>query len=385
MFKIASINKISSKGMNLFGSKYEFTLDADQANGILVRSQEMSDMQFSNELYAIARAGAGTNNIPVQECSKKGIVVFNTPGANANAVKELVLAGLFLSSRDIVSGVNWAKSIPLDVEKTVEKGKSKFSGNEIWGKTLGVIGLGAIGVLVANAAADLHMKVIGYDPYLSVNAALDLSNKITLSENLSEMLVQCDYIAIHVPFSDSTKELINDEMLSIVKEGVNILNFSRDKIVDEEALIKALDSGKVHRYVTDFPNERVKDLDNVICIPHLGASTSESEENCAVMAVEELMDYLENGNIFNSVNFPNCSMGVCQTAGRVAVLHKNIPKMIGMITNLMAEMNINISDMTNRSKGEYQYTLIDVDSHISSNDLETLKGASGIISARIIK
>jgi D-3-phosphoglycerate dehydrogenase len=345
----------------------------------------MSDMQFSNELYAIARAGAGTNNIPVQECSKKGIVVFNTPGANANAVKELVLAGLFLSSRDIVSGVNWAKSIPLDVEKTVEKGKSKFSGNEIWGKTLGVIGLGAIGVLVANAAADLHMKVIGYDPYLSVNAALDLSNKITLSENLSEMLVQCDYIAIHVPFSDSTKELINDEMLSIVKEGVNILNFSRDKIVDEEALIKALDSGKVHRYVTDFPNERVKDLDNVICIPHLGASTSESEENCAVMAVEELMDYLENGNIFNSVNFPNCSMGVCQTAGRVAVLHKNIPKMIGMITNLMAEMNINISDMTNRSKGEYQYTLIDVDSHISSNDLETLKGASGIISARIIK
>jgi D-3-phosphoglycerate dehydrogenase len=385
MFKIASINKISSKGMNLFGSKYEFTQDADQANGILVRSQEMSDMQFSNELYAIARAGAGTNNIPVQECSKKGIVVFNTPGANANAVKELVLAGLFLSSRDIVSGVNWAKSIPLDVEKTVEKGKSKFSGNEIWGKTLGVIGLGAIGVLVANAAADLHMKVIGYDPYLSVNAALDLSNKITLSENLSEMLVQCDYIAIHVPFSDSTKELINDEMLSIVKEGVNILNFSRDKIVDEEALIKALDSGKVHRYVTDFPNERVKDLDNVICIPHLGASTSESEENCAVMAVEELMDYLENGNIFNSVNFPNCSMGVCQTAGRVAVLHKNIPKMIGMITNLMAEMNINISDMTNRSKGEYQYTLIDVDSHISSNDLETLKGASGIISARIIK
>lgn len=385
MFKIASINKISSKGMNLFGSKYEFIQEADQANGILVRSQEMADMEFSNELYAIARAGAGTNNIPVQECSKKGIVVFNTPGANANAVKELVLAGLFLSSRDIVSGVNWAKSIPLDVEKTVEKGKSKFSGNEIWGKTLGVIGLGAIGVLVANAAADLHMKVIGHDPYLSVNAALDLSNKITLSENLPEMLVQCDYIAIHVPFSDSTKELINEEMLNIVKNGVNILNFSRDKIVDEEALIKALDSGQVHRYVTDFPNERVKDLDNVICIPHLGASTSESEENCAVMAVEELMDYLENGNIFNSVNFPNCSMGVCQTAGRVAVLHKNIPKMIGMITNLMAEMNINISDMTNRSKGEYQYTLIDVDSHISSNDLETLKGASGIISARIIK
>jgi D-3-phosphoglycerate dehydrogenase / 2-oxoglutarate reductase len=385
MFKIASINKISSKGMNLFGSKYEFVQDADQANGILVRSQEMSDMKFSDELYAIARAGAGTNNIPVQECSKNGIVVFNTPGANANAVKELVLAGLFLSSRDIVSGVNWAKSIPLDVEKTVEKGKSKFSGNEIWGKTLGVIGLGAIGVLVANAAADLHMKVIGYDPYLSVNAALDLSNKITLSENLSEMLVQCDYIAIHVPFSDSTKELINEELLNVVKTGVNILNFSRDKIVDEEALIKALYSGKVHRYVTDFPNERVKDLDNVICIPHLGASTSESEENCAVMAVEELMDYLENGNIFNSVNFPNCSMGVCQTAGRIAVLHKNIPKMIGLITNLMAEMNINISDMTNRSKGEYQYTLIDVDSHISSNDIETLKGVSGIISARIIK
>jgi D-3-phosphoglycerate dehydrogenase len=385
MFKIASINKISSKGMNLFGSKYEFIQDADKANGILVRSQEMSDMVFSDDLYAIARAGAGTNNIPVQECSKKGIVVFNTPGANANAVKELVLAGLFLSSRDIVSGVNWAKSIPLDVEKTVEKGKAKFAGNEIWGKTLGVIGLGAIGVLVANASADLHMKVLGYDPYLSVNAALDLSNKITLCENLNEMLPQCDYIAIHIPFSDSTKELINKEMLNIMKPGVRILNFSRDKIVDEEALIKALETESVFRYVTDFPNERVKDLDNVICIPHLGASTSESEENCAMMAVEELMDYLENGNIFNSVNFPNCSMGVCQTAGRIAVLHKNIPKMIGLITNLMAEMNINISDMTNRSKGEYQYTLIDVDSHISSNDIEMLKGVSGIISARIIK
>ena len=385
MYKIAALNKISSKGMNLFGSKYEFTQDMDQANGILVRSQEMSEMEFSKNLYAIARAGAGTNNIPVEACSKRGVVVFNTPGANANAVKELVLAGLFLSSRDIVSGVNWVRTIPDDVEKTVEKGKAKFSGNEIWGKTLGVIGLGAIGVLVSNAASDLHMKVFGYDPYLSVNAALDLSNKITLCDDLAAMLAECDYIAIHVPYSDDTKQLISESLLSILKPGVVILNFSRDKIVDEEALIKALESGKVHRYVTDFPNDKVKNLENVICIPHLGASTSESEENCAVMAVEELMDYLENGNIFNSVNFPNCSMGVCGTAGRIAVLHRNIPKMIGQITNLLAEMNINISDMTNRSKGEFQYTLIDVDSHIGSDDLETLKGAFGIISVRIVK
>lgn len=385
MFKIAALNKISSKGMNLFGAKYEFTDDTQLANGILVRSQEMKDMEFSKDLYAIARAGAGVNNIPVEECSKKGIVVFNTPGANANAVKELVLAGLFLSSRDIVNGVNWAKTITNDVEKAVEKGKASFAGNEISGKTLGVIGLGAIGVLVSNAASGLNMKVMGYDPFLSVNAALDLSNKIALCDDLNGMISKCDYISIHVPYSEATKGLLDSDMFSIMKKGVRILNFSRDKIVDDEALIMAISTGKVHRYVTDFPNEKTKDLDKVICIPHLGASTEESEENCAEMAVEEIMDYLENGNIYNSVNYPNCSMGICKTAGRTAVLHRNVPKMIGKITSLMAEMNINISDMTNRSKSEYQYTLIDVDSHVSNDDLETLKAVEGIIAVRIIK
>lgn len=385
MYTITSLNKISPKGTSLFTDQYTMGDDANKAEAILVRSQDMQEMTFSPNLLAIARAGAGVNNIPVDKCAGLGIVVFNTPGANANAVKEIALAGLLLSSRDIVNGVTWAKSLTEDIAQTVEKGKSKFSGSEIKGKTLGVIGLGAIGVMVANAASALGMKVIGYDPFISVKAALDLSRKINLSETLDILLSTSDYITIHIPYMSETKNFISEAQLSLMKDGVCLLNFSRDAIVNEQDLIKALDSGKVHRYVTDFPNGHVTAHGKVISIPHLGASTEESEENCAVMAVEELMDYLENGNITNSVNYPNCSMGVCRTAGRISVLHKNIPSMIGQITSLMAEKSINISDMTNRSKGEYQYTLIDVDSPVSLQDLDALRAISGIISVRAVK
>jgi D-3-phosphoglycerate dehydrogenase len=385
MFTITALNKISPKGTSLFTQGYSFSDDPASANGILLRSQDMHAMDLPKTLLAIARAGAGVNNIPIEKCSEQGIVVFNTPGANANAVKEIVLAGLLLSSRDIVSGVTWAKSLQEDIAKTVEKGKAQFAGNEIKGKTLGVIGLGAIGVMVANAASSLGMKVLGYDPFVSVKAALELSNKINLSDNLENLLPHCDYITIHIPYMDVTKNLISEKQFALMRDGVRLLNFSRDAIINEKELIKAIDGGKVHRYVTDFPNEHVASHDNVICIPHLGASTEESEENCAIMAVEELMDYLENGNITNSVNYPDCSMGACHTAGRIAVFHKNIPSMIGHITSLMAEKNINISDMTNRSKGEYQYTLIDVDSHVSQEDLVALREVNGIIAVRIVQ
>jgi len=385
MFAITALNKIAQKGLDLFDSDFSFTDDAGEAQGILVRSHDMLNMELSEKLLAIARAGAGVNNIPVDVCSARGIVVFNTPGANANAVKELVLAGLFLSSRDIVSGITWAKSLTEDIAKNVEKGKSKFAGNEIKGKTLGVIGLGAIGVMVANAASALGMKVAGYDPFLSVKAALELTNKINLYDKLEGILPQCDYITIHVPYMEGTKNMIGETQFSQMRDGVRLLNFSRDAIINERDLISAIDSGKVHRYVTDFPNEHVASHHHVICIPHLGASTEESEENCAVMAAEQLVDYLKNGNITNSVNYPDCSMGKCHTAGRIAVLHRNIPSMIGRITSLMADKDINISDMTNRSKGEYQYTLVDVDSHVEKQDLEALRTINGIIAVRIVK
>lgn len=385
MYTVTALNKISPKGLALMSDAYRFSDDPAEASGILVRSQDMLQMELSDNLLAIARAGAGVNNIPIEKCSGRGIVVFNTPGANANAVKEIVLAGLLLSSRDIVSGIAWAKSLTQDIAKTVEKGKGQFAGNEIKGKTLGVIGLGAIGVMVANAASGLGMKVIGHDPFVSVKAALELSNKINLCESLDVLLPQCDYLTIHVPFVEATKNMIAAPRFELMRDGVRLLNFSRDAIINERDLISAIDSGKVHRYVTDFPNEHVASHKHVICIPHLGASTNESEENCAVMAVEELMDYLENGNITNSVNYPDCSMGVCRTAGRIAVLHRNIPAMIGHITSLMAEKNINISDMTNRSKGEYQYTLIDVDSHVEQQDLDALRTIAGIIAVRIVK
>lgn len=385
MFKIASINKISSKGMNLFGSKYEFIQEAEQANGILVRSQEMSDMIFSNDLYAIARAGAGTNNIPVQECSKKGIVVFNTPGANANAVKELVLTGLLLSARNIAEAITWTKTLTSDIEKSVEKNKSQFAGHEIKGKSLGVLGLGAIGVMVANTASDLGMHVYGYDPYLSIKSAHELDSRVEFMDDLNLLLPKCDYISLHIPYSNATKGFIGKDQISNMKHGVCILNFSRDKIVDEQELLVVLKNGQVRQYVTDFPNEDVIQNEKIISIPHLGASTKESEDNCAVMAVEQLMDYLENGNITNSVNFPDCRMGICNTHGRIGVLNRNIPAMLGKITNALAELNINISDLNNRSKGEYAYTLIDIDSNVDEDALKKLHEVEGIIAVRIIK
>lgn len=387
MYKIATLNNISPKGLICFNDKFNIVDETNEADGILVRSANMHDMEFSENLKAIARAGAGVNNIPVEQCSEAGIVVFNTPGANANAVKELVLAGLFLSSRKIARAIEWANSLKgqEDIDKLVEKGKSQFTGSEIKGKTLAVIGLGAIGVMVANSASALGMKVIGFDPFISVRSALDLSRKIQLADKIEDVLSQAHYVTLHVPMMDATKKMINKEKLGLMREGVKILNFSRGGIVDDDALIEAINLGIVDRYVTDFPNNKLVGVENVVAIPHLGASTPESEENCAVMAVEEISDYLENGNITNSVNFPDCSLGVIITAGRIAVLHQNIPSMIGKITNMMGELNINIADMNNRSKGKYAYTLIDVDTKVTNSDMDKLRSVEGIINVRIIK
>ena len=385
MFKIAALNKISQKGIEMFSEHYSLVEDLEVADGILVRSHEMNAMALSPNWLAIARAGAGVNNIPLDACSKQGIVVFNTPGANANAVKELVLTGLLLSARDVAGAIAWTKTLKTDVAKTVEKQKSQFAGHEIKGKTLGVIGLGAIGVMVANAASDLGMHVIGYDPYMSLQSAHQLSSTVRFCESLELCLPQCDYITIHIPFMEATKGLIGKRQFDLMKNGVCILNFSRDQIVDDAAILDALAEGKLRQYVTDFPSEQFIHQEGVICIPHLGASTRESEENCAIMAVEELMDYLENGNIKNSVNYPDCWMGVCGTQGRIAVLNKNIPAMLGKITGILADMNINISDLNNRSKGEYAYTLLDVDSKVDEAALRKALSVEGIIAVRIIK
>ena len=385
MFKIASLNKISGKGLDKLSSKYIQTDLVDEAQAILVRSQDMLNMELSSSLLTIARAGAGYNNIPVDTCSKRGIVVFNTPGANANAVKELVITGLLLSARNIAEAISWTKTLKIDVEKAVEKNKSQFAGHEIKGKSLGVLGLGAIGVMVANTASDLGMHVYGYDPYLSIKSAHELDSRVKFMDDLNLLLPKCDYISLHIPFSNATKGFIGKEQISNMKRGVCVLNFSRDKIVDELELLAALATGHVKQYVTDFPNENVIGNEKVISIPHLGASTKESEDNCAIMAVEQLVDYLENGNITNSVNFPDCRMGICNTQGRIGVLNKNVPAMLGKITNALAELNINISDLNNRSKGEYAYTLIDIDSNVDENALKKLHEVDGIIAVRIIK
>lgn len=384
MYKIATLNKISKRGLERLSDRYQLVEDASQANGILVRSQDMHNQDLPDNLLSIARAGAGVNNIPVELCSEKGIVVFNTPGANANAVKELVLTGILMSARNLSSAIAWTKTLTENVPKIVEKNKSKFAGHEIKGKTLGVIGLGAIGVMVANGAADLGMDVIGYDPYLSVQSAHELSNKVQLFEALDLLLPKCDYLTIHVPYMENTKDLINEERFALMKKHVCILNFSRNQIVDEDGMIAALESGQVRQYVTDFPTEKFICHDHALCIPHLGASTAESEENCAKMAVDQLMDYLENGNITNSVNFPNCSLGICTTTARIAVLNKNIPAMLGKITNVLAERNINISDLLNRSKGDLAYTLIDIDSQVDEEELKKALNFKGIVAVRVI-
>ena len=384
MYKIHTLNKIANKGLDLFGDKYTISDTIEGVDAILVRSAKMHDMELPDTVKAIARAGAGVNNIPVDTCSEKGIVVFNTPGANANAVKELVIAALLLSSRKIVEGINWTKTLTEDVAKTVEKGKGQFVGPEILGKKLGVIGLGAIGVMVANAAHALGMEVIGYDPYISIDSAWGLSRHVKHALSFDEVLQESDYITIHVPLVESTKYMFNAETFSKVKKGVRILNFSRDTLVKNEDLIKAIEEGIVSKYVTDFPVEGILDNENIITIPHLGASTPESEENCAVMAVKQVKDYLENGNIVNSVNFPPCEM-VWSTKYRLAIIHKNIPAMIKQITDVIAAEGINIQDMMNKSKGEYAYTIIDTDVKVTEENISSIRTIPNIISIRVLE
>lgn len=386
MRKIHCLNPISSQGTDLLNEDYQLTDQIQEAQGVLLRSASMHEMEFSDELLAIARAGAGVNNIPLEECAKKGIVVFNTPGANANGVKELVIAGMLIASRDVIGGIEWCHEIKDDpkISKTVEKGKKAFAGHEIKGKKLGVIGLGAIGTEVANAAVALGMEVYGYDPYMSINAAWMLSRNVKRCKALDKIYQECDYITLHVPLLDQTKAMICKESLDMMKDGVVILNFSRDLLVNEDDIADALSSGKVHKYVTDFPNPKTSHMDGAIVIPHLGASTEESEDNCAKMAVKEMMNYLENGNIRNSVNFPNCDMGVCHTESRLAVLHLNVPNMIGQITGALAAGNINITDMTNKSRDQFAYTLLDLEKQADDGTIEKLCSTEGILRVRVI-
>ena len=387
MRKIHCLNAIANVGTDIFDENYKLTDNIEEADAIMVRSAAMGDMEFSENLLAIARAGAGVNNIPLERCADAGIVVFNTPGANANGVKELVICGMLLAARDVVGGIEWTRSIKDSdtIAKDVEKGKKNFAGGEIKGKKLGVIGLGAIGAEVANAAASLGLEVLGYDPFISVNAAWRLSRKIKHITDINEIFRECDYITLHVPLTDDNKGMIGKNSIPQMKDGVVILNFARDLLVDDDEMEKALESGKVARYVTDFPNTKSARMEKAIVIPHLGASTQESEDNCAIMAANELVDYLENGNIKNSVNFPSCDMGVCQVEGRVALLHQNIPNMIGQITSAFAKNGYNISDLTNKSKGSKAYTLIDIESKASDSLVKELNTIDGILKVRVIK
>ena len=385
MYKYHCLNPISPVGMGQLDANYENTENAADADVILVRSAKMHEMEFGENLKAIARAGAGVNNIPLDRCAEEGIVVFNTPGANANGVKELVIAGMLLAARDIVGGINWVKGYDEDgdIAKVAEKKKKAFAGTELKGKKLGVIGLGAIGVLVANAATHLGMEVYGYDPYVSVDSAWRLSRNIHHAKTADEIYKECDYITIHVPALEDTKGMINKEAMSLMKDGVVILNFARDVLVNSEDIVDALVGGKVGRYVTDFPTSEIAGVKHAIVIPHLGASTAESEDNCAKMAVEELKDFLENGNIRNSVNFPACDMGV-RDKTRITILHRNIPNMIGQFTALLAKDNVNIDDMTNKSRGSYAYTMIDVDNDVTEDVVKGLEMIESVLKVRVI-
>ena len=387
MFQYKCLNPISQTGLGLFGEEYKQTEDMNNADAVLVRSAKMHDMELPENVKVIARAGAGVNNIPVDACAEKGIVVFNTPGANANGVKELVLAGMLLASRDIVGGIEWVahEEDKEHIDKLAEKQKKQFAGCEISGKKLGIIGLGAIGAMVANSATHLGMEVYGYDPFISIDAAWNLSRTIKHSKSLDEIYSQCDYITIHVPLTDNTRKMIDKEAFTKMKDGVVLLNFARDLLVDEEALIEALDSGKVKKYVTDFANPLVAGRPGILVTPHLCASTEESEENCAVMAVKEVRDFLENGNIKNSVNFPNCDMGTCVAVGRVTIAHKNIPNMISQFTKILGSEGLNIADMTNKSRGSYAYTIIDLESAASKEALDELRAIEGVSKVRVIK
>ena len=387
MFQYNCLNPISAVGLENFTADYEKTEDVNEAEGILVRSASMHEMELPENLLAIARAGAGVNNIPLDACAQKGIVVFNTPGANANGVKELVIAGMLLASRDVVGGIEWVKENKADanIAKTAEKAKKNFAGTEIQDKKLGIIGLGAIGVKVANVARHMGMDVYGYDPYVSVDAAWNLSRDVKHVLNVEEIFENCDMITIHVPLLDSTKGMINADAIAKMKDGVILLNFARDLLVDEKAVLDAIKAGKVRRYVSDFPNPTTAGQEGVIVIPHLGASTEESEDNCAKMAVKELMNYLENGNIVNSVNYPNCDMGICSQAGRVAIFHKNVTNMISQFTIVLGNKGINITDMTNKSKGEYAYTMFDLESAVSPDIVEQLAAIEGVFRVRVVK
>jgi len=387
MYKIATLNKISPAGLSRFTDEYVLTDDHGNAEGILVRSHDMLNMEFSPDLLAIARAGAGVNNIPIKRCAEEGIVVFNTPGANANAVKELVLSALFLASRNLPEALEWAKTLTQDVAKSVEKGKGQFAGNEIKGKTLGIIGLGAIGVLVANDAEKLGMNVIGYDPFMTVQAAHELSRKIPVVTDLGDLLPKCDYVSIHVPAMESTKGMIDKNRFAQMKKGICFLNFSRDNLVKHDDLLEAIQAGIVKKYITDFPDDHLLGKEGVVCIPHLGASTEEAEDHCAEMAADQLIDYLENGNITNAVNYPACNMGPFQNASvcRICVLNRNIPTMLNKITGTFADINVNIGDMINKNKGDYAYTMLDIDSDINTEEIMRQLNFEGIISVRIIK
>lgn len=386
MYKYHCLNPISNVGLEQFTEKYVPVSSPEKADALLVRSAVMHEMEFDKELKAIARAGAGVNNIPLEKCAEEGIVVFNTPGANANGVKELVIAGMLLASRDIIGGINWVQENEEDgnIAKDAEKAKKAFAGNELEGKKLGVIGLGAIGVLVANAAVHLGMDVYGYDPYVSVDSAWRLSRNIHHAKTVDEIYKDCDYITIHVPAMDSTKGMIDGDALGLMKDGVIVLNFARNVLVDEEAMVDALVSGHVKHYVTDFPTPTIVGVKGAIVIPHLGASTEESEDNCAKMAVKQLRNYLENGNICNSVNYPDCDMGLRGENTRIVLLHHNVPNMIGQFTKILADDNMNIADMTNKSKGGYAYTMIDIDSEVPDRVAEDLRKVKEVLRVRVI-
>ena len=386
MYRYHCLNAISQVGLEAFTEEYVPVSEPENADAILVRSTNMKEMEFGKDLKAIARAGAGVNNIPLEKCAEEGIVVFNTPGANANGVKELVLAGMLLASRDIIGGINWVQENEEDgnIAKDAEKAKKAFAGCELEGKKLGVIGLGAIGVLVANAATHLGMEVYGYDPYISVDSAWRLSRSIRHAKTVDEIYKDCDYITIHVPATDTTKGMIDQDALSLMKKGVVVLNFARNVLVEEEAMVDALVSGHVKHYVTDFPTPQIVGVKGAIVIPHLGASTEESEDNCAVMAASQIKNYLENGNIKNSVNYPDCDMGLRGGNTRILILHHNVPNMIGQFTKILADDNMNIADLTNKSKGRYAYTMIDIDSSVSENVIKDLGAVKEVLRIRVI-
>ena len=387
MFNYHCLNPISDKGIHNFKTNFKETKDVNEADAILVRSAKMHDMELPKSLKCIARAGAGVNNIPLEECAKRGIVVFNTPGANANGVKELVFAGMLLASRDIIGGVQWVKenASDADIAKNMEKAKKNFAGTEIAGKKLGVIGLGAIGVKVANAATYLGMEVYGYDPYISVNAAWNLRRSVKHISDVTEIYRECDFITVHVPLLDSTREMINRDAIEQMKRGVVILNFARDLLVDEKAVLDGIASGRVRHYVSDFANPTTAGQDGVIVLPHLGASTEEAEDNCAVMAVDEIMDYLENGNIHHSVNYPDCDMGVCQTVSRVGFLHVNSKGVIGKYTSVIGDAGINIADMNNKSKGDWAYALLDLDGPLTQEVIDNLLAIEECRGVHVVK